>query len=222
MRSALLAFTAICLLAACGQNTQNAGSGSNGSGASATAPSGTSGGMPVSTIPYRADMTMTVGGRTMPATMFRSGANSRTEMESPAGHTVMIMNGDNHEGYSMITVAGRVMATRIDLSTTPTAAGADWKPEDVAAATRGGPCTAAGESGTEYTRTTDNGSFGGCVTNDGIILRTSMNGHTVMEATRIQRGPQDPSLFVLPPGVHASDAGAAIRDAMAAAQAKGH
>lgn len=224
IRSAALAISALCLLGACNQN--NAQAPGSESSASNAAPSGGAT-MPTSGVPYRADMTMTAGGRTSPAVMYRSGANSRTEMDTPAGHTIMIMNGDTHTGYSIITVMGRTIANRIDISSsnTPT----DWNPSDVASATRVGPCSAAGENGTEYTRTVDtpqgSGSWGGCITSDGIMLRTTVNGQTVMEATRIQRGPQDAALFQLPPGVEAHDlgnAGDAMRDAIAAAQAKGH
>lgn len=226
MRSAVLALSAICLLAACNQNNAQAPGGASSSSA-APSTSG-SGGLPTgSGAPYRADMTMTVGGHSTPAIMYRSGANSRTEMDTPAGHTIMIMNGDTHTGYSIMQIMGRTVATRIDMTSNPVPT--DWKPEDVAAATRVGPCSAAGETGTEFTRTQETpqgqGTFGGCVTSDGIMLRTTVNGQTIMEATRIQRGPQDPSLFQLPPGVEAHDVGgasAAVRDAIAAAQAKGH
>lgn len=224
MRSAVLALATVCLLAACNQNNAQA---PGGASSTAAAPS-SSGGLPTgSGAPYRADMTMTVGGHSSPAIMYRSGANSRTEMDTPAGHTIMIMNGDTHTGYSIMNIMGRTIANRIDISSNPVPT--DWKPEDVAAATRVGPCSAAGETGTEFTRTSDTpqgqGTWGGCVTNDGIMLRTSVNGQTIMEATRIQRGPQDPSLFQLPPGVTAHDmsgSASAMRDAIAAAQAKGH
>lgn len=224
MRRAVLALAAVCLLAACNQNNAQAPGGAS----SSAAPNSSAGGLPTGNgAPYRADMTMTAGGHSMPAIMYRSGANSRTEMDTPAGHTIMIMNGDTHTGYSIMQIMGRTVATRIDISSNPVPT--DWKPEDVAAATRVGPCSAAGETGTEYTRTSQTpqgqGTWGGCMTSDGILLRTTVNGQTIMEATRIQRGPQDPSLFQLPPGVEAHDvggAGQAMRDAIAAAQAKGH
>jgi hypothetical protein len=147
-------------------------------------------------------------------------------MDTPAGHNITIMNGDTHEAYTIMQTAGRTLAYRMDISSSSSSpVPTDWRPEDVAAATQVGPCSAAGETGTEYTRTTDRGSYGACVTSDGIMLITKVNGATVMEATRIQRGPQDPSLFQLPPGVEAHDmgnAGQMMRDAIAAAQAKGH
>lgn len=221
MRSAILAVSTLCLLAACGQNAQapDSSSAAPSTSSSDAAPSG--GGSP-----YRAEMTMTVGGRSMPAVLYRSGASSRQEMDTPAGHNVTIMNGDTHEAYTIMQVMGRTVAYRMDMSNpTGNQMPTNWNPEDVAASTQVGPCSAAGENGTEYTRTTDHGSWGGCVTSDGIMLRTKVNGATVMEATRIQRGPQDPSLFQLPPGVEAREMGNAgdmMRDAIAAAQAKGH
>jgi hypothetical protein len=44
-----------------------------------------------------------------------------------------------------------------------------------------------------------------CLTSDGIILKQSRDGTLYWETTSIQRGPQDPSLFVLPPGVQVMD-----------------
>ena len=43
------------------------------------------------------------------------------------------------------------------------------------------------------------------VTDDGIILRAREGERTVWETTSVQRGPQDASLFTLPPGVQVMD-----------------
>ena len=39
-----------------------------------------------------------------------------------------------------------------------------------------------------------------CITEDGVMLRAVTSGRTVLEATKVQYGPLDPSVFQVPPG----------------------
>ena len=217
MRMRALAFVAACALAACnpsapsGQSADNAGGNANG-------------GMPTSNVSYRADMTMSrPDGGTMPALMYRSGAKTRTEVDAPTGRTIMIMDNSTHEGLMVMSMGGTTIGRRIDGSTPGNPGAEAFDPTTVVPAERTGTCNVAGESGAEYTRTTDAGPIVGCVTSDGIMLRTSMNGRTIMEATHIQRGAQDAALFADPPGVTIVEGNdmSAIAAAVARAQA-GH
>jgi hypothetical protein len=71
-----------------------------------------------------------------------------------------------------------------------------------------GACEVAGESGHEWTpheapaagveRTA-------CITDDGIVLRVRENALVLWEATSLQRGPQEASLFGVPPGYQLID-----------------
>jgi hypothetical protein len=219
MRIAAFALVSACaLLAACNPSAPS----SQTADSSASAPA--NGGLPTGGgASYRAEMQiMGPEGQNMPVVMIHAGNKSRTEMTTPAGPSVMIMDMEAHEGFMIMNLGGSSIARRMDLSQQASQIPSEqWKPETIAAATRTGTCNVAGESGVEYTRTTDAGPIAGCVTSDGIILRTSTNGRTMMEATRIQRGPQDPNAFVVPPGVQVIEGNDMSAIAAAVARAKG-
>jgi hypothetical protein len=185
---------------------------------------------------------MIVGGSTTAEVIYRDGAKMRTEMNGPAGQMINIVNSDTHEAFSIMHIAGRTMATRTDLSQVQTGAHA---PVDVDAlraqmqsrAHRLGDCSAAGEHGGEWSIdapegvATPGGARTMCVTNDGIMIQMKANGILVFDTQSLQRGPQDASLFQLPPGVQvtntrmpsqASMADALARARAAAAAAQGH
>lgn len=216
MRIAALALVSACALAACnpsapsGQSADNAAANNGGGSAPAFGQAS-----------YRADMMMTAGGQSMPTVMYRSGSKTRTETTTPMGSQIMIMDTSTHEGFVILDIAGTTVARHIDAGATTQVDPGQWRPEDLTATQQTGTCNVAGESGAEYTRTMDSGSVVGCVTSDGIMLRTSMNGSTVMEATRIQRGPQEASLFTVPPGVQVVEGNDMSAIAAAVARAKG-
>jgi hypothetical protein len=83
-----------------------------------------------------------------------------------------------------------------------------WQGELAQDATRTGTCSVAGETGDEWTKTTETeGTDTVCVTNDGIILRATDDGRVVWETTSVQRGAQAANLFTLPEGVQVMDLG---------------
>src|SRR5690606_713728 len=84
----------------------------------------------------------------------------------------------------------------------------EWQGEVSRQATQTGSCSVAGQTGAEWTRTTDaDGTDTVCVTNDGIILRATDDGRVVWETTRVQRGAQNAALFTVPEGVEVMDLG---------------
>ena len=172
-------------------------------------------------------------GGTMAEVIYRDGAKMRTEMNGPAGQMINIVNSDTHEAFNIMHIAGRTMATRTDLSQLQNTTHA---PVDVDAlraqmrsrAHRLGACSAAGESGSEWTidapeGVTTSGVRTMCVTNDGITIQMKLDGALVFDTQSLQRGPQDASLFQLPAGVQVTNtrmpSQASVADAIARARA---
>jgi hypothetical protein len=172
-------------------------------------------------------------GGAMPEVIYRDGAKMRTEMNGPAGQMISIINSDTHEAFSIMHIAGRTMATRTDLSQVQTGAHA---PVDVDAlraqmqsrAHRLGSCSAAGENGSEWSvdapaGVATTGARSMCVTNDGIMIQMKTDGNLVFDTQSLQRGPQEASLFQLPPGVQVTNtrmpSQASVADAIARARA---
>ena len=178
---------------------------------------------------------MTIGGQTIAQVSYHDGGKICTEMNGPMGSTVMVVNNDTHEGFTLAHVMGRTIATRIDLTqqaARPVSQDqvAQWRADMANRAHQIGACAAAGENGTEWEMAAPAGSADTaaeqrsmCVTRDGIMLQMKMNGAVVFNTTAIQRGPQDPNLFVLPPGVQFTTVHAPsqseINDMMARAKA---
>lgn len=234
MRIAALALVSVFALAAC---SPSAPSGSSaGSGGAPAAPSGGGGSFPqASNVSFRQEATMIrPDGGAMAEIIYRDGAKMRTEMNGPTGQMISIINSDTHEAFNIMHIAGRTMVTRTDLSQVQTGTHA---PVDVDAlraqmqsrAHRLGDCTAAGEHGGEWTidapegASTTTGSRSMCVTNDGIMIQMKVNGALAFDTQSLQRGPQDASLFQLPPGVQATNtrvpSQASVADAIARARA---
>lgn len=92
------------------------------------------------------------------------------------------------------------VAVRLDNADAPQAMETVWAALGKANARRVGDCEVAGEQGDEWEPR--NSSTGvertACITNDGIILRVRENDMVLWEATRLERGPQDPNLFGVP------------------------
>jgi hypothetical protein len=163
-------------------------------------------------VAFRQEGTMTIAGQTIPQVSYHDGGKIRTEMNGPMGATIMVVNNDTHEGFTLAHIAGRTIASRIDLSPqsgSPVSQDqlAQWRTDMAERAHRIGTCRVAGENGAEWEVAPPAGSTDTsaqrsmCVTSDGIMLQMKMNGAVVFDTTAIQRGPQDPSLFVPPAGV---------------------
>lgn len=215
MRALILAMVAACTLAACNPSTPAGEAGSAADAGGGLFPNLTS-------ASYRAEATIMHENGSIPVVMIRDGQKVRMEITAPEGQSTIITNGETQESFVISTAAGRTMAMRMDLSDSgdrdPTA---DWQ-GDMAAATRTGSCSVAGENGAEWTRDENGTPHTACVTQDGIILRAREGDRTVWETTSVQRGPQSADLFTLPPGVQVVDLGnmgAAMEDALARAKA---
>lgn len=242
MRIAALAFVSILAMAACSPSAPAGGA--SGSTA-APANTGASNGFPQGgNVSFRQTATMTIHGTSIPEVIYHDGAKMRTEMTGPMGEMTSIVNNDTHEAFNITHIAGRTIATRTDLSQIQTHASTTVDVEAMRAqmqarAHRLGDCTAAGEHGGEWSvdapegmsTTTTSGTRSMCITNDGIMIQMKMDGNVVFDTQSLQRGPQDASLFQLPPGVQATEtripSQASIADAMAraraaAAAAQGH
>lgn len=158
--------------------------------------------------------------------MIRDGRNMRMEISSAEGASTIITNGDTGESFILSNQDGRMMAIRASgLNQGFTNPVDQWHGELSQTATRTGSCSAAGESGAEWTTTTpEDGADTVCVTEDGIILRATDDGRVVWETTRVQRGAQSADLFTSPPGTQVVDLGnmgAMMNEALEAAKQRG-
>lgn len=146
------------------------------------------------------------GGEPRQVVMIRSGRKMRMEMTSSRGPTTIIADMDAGQSYMITEAAGRRMAMQMPLTANAGAALNDlWTETDGLAAT--GPCLVAGQPGIEWTRPPAASADGSteaqiarsaCIAPDGVLLRVTENGAAVWETTRLDRGPQDPSLFAPP------------------------
>lgn len=198
MRLTALAFAVAVLVAGCGQGGPG---GAPGGGASSVFPN-------LFQTAYRteANIRNPQTGEMSPIVMIRDGQKMRMEISSPDGEMVIISNGETGESLIISEAEGRRFAMR------QTDAGVDspeeaWGAELAAGATFAGPCIHIGETGAEWRRTDEEGENATCVTGDGIILWSSVNGARTWEATTVARGPQPAELFAAPPGVQVMDLG---------------
>ncbi|MEQ1819357.1 MAG: hypothetical protein ABL871_12180 [Terricaulis sp.] len=221
MRIAALAFVSLLALGACNPST------STDSDAPAAANDAT---FPqASGVAFRQEATLTMGGQSIAQVIYHDGARIRTEMASPAGGSMInIVNSDAHEAISIMQMGGRTIATRTDLSQVQTGTS---QPVDIdairaqmqARTHRIGSCSAGGESGNEWSvdppaeaeatpvaRTM-------CLTNDGIMIQMKQDGVVVFDTQSLQRGPQDASLFAVPPGVQVTEQRLPSRESVNAA-----
>jgi hypothetical protein len=99
------------------------------------------------------------------------------------------------------------IAVRIDNAQAPEPLESAWAALGADNAKSVGECEAGGESGHDW-RPRDN-STGiertACISDDGIVLRISQDGAVLWEVTSVRRGPQNPSLFGVPPGYQLVD-----------------
>lgn len=217
MRSAVLALASAALLAACNPSAP-AGGDAGGGGLFPD----------LNRVAYRAEATLTnQDGETTPIVMIRDGRKSRFEFSGEDGASTIITNGDTGESFVLTTQGGRTMAIRASgMSETFTDPADAWQGGLAQDATRTGACAVAGESGDEWTKTTEaDGTDTVCVTDDGIILRATDDGRVVWETTSVQRGAQAANLFTLPEGVQVMDLGnmgQMMEQAMEAAKQRGN
>lgn len=155
---------------------------------------------------YRAEATITDdGGRTIPMVMIRSGAKLRMEVNAPGGASTIVTNGETGESFIISNAAGRQVAMRMTNMEQFKDPASAWSADLASSATRTGPCSAAGETGSQWTRTENGAVKTACVTSDGILLAATDSGRTVWETTSVERGAQSADLFDLPPGVQVLD-----------------
>lgn len=104
--------------------------------------------------------------------------------------------------------AARGVAVRIDDADAPQPLETAWQALGADHAARVGDCTVAGERGTEW-RPKEAPAPGvertACITNDGIVLRVRENQRVLWQASALQRGPQQASLFGIPAGYQLID-----------------
>lgn len=217
MRRLVLAVVSVCALVACNPSAP--------AGQSA-ATDGGGGAFPnLNAAAFRAEATLTHSdGQSIPVVMIRDGRKMRMEVNAPQGATTIINNGDTGESFVITTQGGRQIAIRADsLGDTFQNPIDDWQGELAQSATRTGNCTVAGETGAEWTKTTEaDGTDTVCVTDDGVILRITDDGRVAWETTSVQRGPQAATLFTLPEGVQTLDLGNALNQALEAAKQRGN
>lgn len=209
MRKLMIAAFASAALAACGQQSDAPGGAAGGGEMFPNLLGGS----------YRAEGTARQpdSGTEIQVVQYRGGGKMRMEMMTPAGQLITIMDPGAREAYSLSSAMGRKMAMKISYEEAETP-GVNTE-IDPASVTRVGPCSGAGESGTEWEHADSDSATRTCVTGDGVILRSTHNGAVVWETTKIERGPQDPALFAVPADyqvVDMNDLGAAIGQLKAA------
>jgi hypothetical protein len=100
------------------------------------------------------------------------------------------------------------VAVRIEDADAPQPLETAWAALGADNARSTGRCEVAGESGREWTpkeAPAPGVDRVACITEDGIVLRVTESGRTLWEATSLQRGPQEASLFGVPPGYQLID-----------------
>ena len=196
MRNAAFAFIAALSIAAC-----------NPSAPAPQAEQSSDAAFPnLASASYRAEATITDdGGRTIPMVMIRSGAKLRMEVNAPGGASTIVTNGETGESFIISNAAGRQVAMRMTNMEQFKDPASAWSAELASSATRTGSCSAAGESGSQWTRTENGAVKTACVSSDGILLAATDSGRTVWETTSVERGAQSADLFDLPPGVQVLD-----------------
>lgn len=99
------------------------------------------------------------------------------------------------------------IAVRIDDADAPQPLETAWAALGAENARAGGRCEVAGERGRMWRpREQPNGvERQACITGDGIVLMVKENGQTLWEATSLQRGEQNASLFGVPTGYRMID-----------------
>lgn len=98
---------------------------------------------------------------------------------------------------------GAGVALRITDADAPQPLETQWAALSASSARSVADCNVAGQSGHEWQpkrASTRDVERTACITPDGIVLRLRENNHLVFDATRLQRGRQNPALFGVPSG----------------------
>jgi hypothetical protein len=99
------------------------------------------------------------------------------------------------------------VATRVAGEDAPKPLEASWASLGADHARSVGSCTAANTNGHEWQPRDDSAGVErtACITDDGVVLRLKEGNRTLFEATKLDRGPQSPALFGVPPGYQVID-----------------
>lgn len=202
---------ALLAVAGCGQSTPSTGP---------TTPAADTVRPPLLQSAYRVEAQLLGqdGEAPMPLVLVRDGAKTRIEMTSAEhGQAVFIVR--DGEALMISSAMGQPMAMRVPASSAPALPDQNWAATQDGNVRRIGDCNVIGEAGSRYqSQDTGEGVPGeACITQDGIMLEASEGGRVVWQATRVQRGPQDPALFEPPAGVTVVDMGDMAARAQAAA-----
>jgi len=217
MRVAALVVVSVLALAACSKPAENGAAAPGSPQAGAANPGGVVGNMfpNLFQASYRMEATVSSReGQSMPIVMVRSGENMRMEMDARGQHIVAIHNATTHQGYTLMNMAGRQVAMQVDMTGTNSQDPLSmWRNTEGYTITHGGPCAGAGQTGSEWTSTKaataeePAETHTVCATSDGIVLQVRNGDQVAFQTTSVQRGPQDPALFNLPPGVQVMNMG---------------
>ncbi len=111
-------------------------------------------------------------------------------------------------------VAQTGVAVRIADTDLPELPEAPWAALGADGAQSTGACTVGGESGHRWQPKSDTGAAPrtACITEDGIVLDVRQGEAVLFEATNVQRGVQDPSLFGVPPNYQVVDPNGVVQD----------
>ncbi|MDP6952763.1 MAG: hypothetical protein QGF53_08380, partial [Alphaproteobacteria bacterium] len=162
--------------------------------------------VPQPTASYSGEGIMHMGGQPdMPFRVNAAGATERREMVMQGSAQTMIKRPDLGVIYMLMPQMGQAMEMPLDRGGMPTDNMDAYNPVAV------GSESMLGESTTKYRMQGGdaNGSFDGhaWITGDGIMMRMEgqatgdgFAGPVSIVLNSLQRGPQDPSLFELPPG----------------------
>jgi hypothetical protein len=158
-----------------------------GQGAVTTAPTTAPGGQPSTTTATPSPTTQQQA--TAPSTTPAPGAAPAAPAAAPAPTQVV------------------GVAVRIDDADAPQPLEGAWAALGEDNARSAGKCEVAGENGHLWRPREDSAGLEriACITDDGIVLRVTESGRTLWEATSLERGQQDASLFGVPAGYQLID-----------------
>ncbi len=121
-------------------------------------------------------------------------ANGRYRVDPPTPGMWMVVN--NHSHTMTVVREAEHEALVLPRATPP-------QPSDAAKPvyTQSGTATVAGQTCTVWSTTDARGEeVRSCVTADGVLLRATIAGHTVVEAKSVSYGPEPASVFAVPTG----------------------
>lgn len=178
---------------------------------------------PKPTVEYSGVYDFSAGSQTLEVKIAAAGAKQRlafppgSGIGGSKGQWSQVMVNENSGEKMLMWPEGEgapAIATTMSKSDLGAMAGSfGIDPAKEASAKRTGSDTVAGEACAIWEFAAGDGEVPGdaCVTRDGIPLRVTSGGQTVMLAKSITRGPQDPALFAPPAGYEVVDMGECMR-----------